>query len=132
MTELLLWLAFFGIINAIYMSYHTYMGTSTYCLFFRKESCEKVQRSRYTKTFGVPNPYLGLSILILIVVLTLRYTGRLISFTPAFVIICAAFFFSCYFMYLQARVLKAYCTWCVISCLIFTAIFIIGLFIIMR
>lgn len=127
---ILLAVAGIGILNTIYVSYHTYKQKMVACPIFKKESCETVQKSPLSKTFGVPNSYLGLSMLILTVILTMMYWKGLITFIPAFIVISAGFLFSIYFLYIQSRVLKAFCTWCVLSILVFTTLFIIGCLII--
>jgi uncharacterized membrane protein len=67
--------------------------------------------------FGVPNSVLGF----------LMYAAifLLVSFRPALPVMSAdalvallvlvGFLFSLYFMYVQGAVLRAFCTWCVIS-----------------
>jgi uncharacterized membrane protein len=96
------------------------------CFFFPKEWCEKVQKSNYSRTFGIPNSYLGFLMLTLILLFTLLYSNGTLSFVPAFIVIGAGFLFSTYFLYIQAFVLKAFCTWCVLSFFIFTALFLTG------
>ena len=115
-----------GILNTIYLAYHTITHKLVACFFFPKEWCEKVQKSKYSKTFGIPNSYLGFLMLTLILLLTLMYSSGALSFVPAFIVICAGFLFSTYFLYVQAFLLEAFCTWCVLSFFVFTALFIIG------
>jgi uncharacterized membrane protein len=47
-----------------------------------------------------------------------------ISFTPIFWLVVFGFAFSMYFLFIQAFVLRAFCTWCVISIVEFTLLFI--------
>lgn len=117
-----------GIINTIYLSYHAIRGTRVYCLFLPEEWCIKVQESKYSKTLGIPNPYLGFGMLTVILVLTLLYSMQIIPFYPAMVLISFGFLFSMYFLYIQAFVIKAFCTWCIFSALVFTALFIVQFF----
>lgn len=115
-----------GILNTIYLAYHTFTHKMVACFFFPKEWCEKVQKSNYSRTFGIPNSYLGFLMLTLILLFTLLYSNGTLSFVPAFIVIGAGFLFSTYFLYIQAFVLKAFCTWCVLSFFVFTALFITG------
>jgi uncharacterized membrane protein len=124
--KLLIIIISIGILNTIYLAYHTFTHKLVACIFFPKEWCEKVQKSNYSKTFGIPNSYLGLLMLTLILLFTLLYSNGTLSFVPAFIVIAAGFLFSTYFLYIQAFVLKAFCTWCVLSFLVFTALFITG------
>ncbi|APG59879.1 vitamin K epoxide reductase family protein [Christiangramia salexigens] len=117
-----------GILNTIYLSYHSIKGTLVYCLFFPKEWCEKVQKSRYSKTFGMPNPYLGFLMLLSILVLLLLYDESIVPLWYAMALINFGFLFSLYFLYIQAFIIKAYCTWCVVSALVFISLFILQFF----
>lgn len=118
-----------GILNTLYLTYHGVMGTDVYCLFFPDEWCHKVQHSTYSRTMGIPNPYLGLGMLLAILILIILFINSIIPFWPAMLLITGGFLFSVYFLYIQASVLKAYCTWCVLSFLVFLALFMEGLYI---
>ena len=109
-----------GILNTAYLSWHGITGKPVACIFFPKEWCEKVQYSKYSKTFGIPNGMAGLAMYAAIFVLALLYAGGSVSFTPILVLIIFGFVFSMYFTYVQAFILRAFCTWCVISALDFT------------
>lgn len=126
---LLITVTIFGIINTLYLSYHTIKGTAVACWWFPDEWCEKVQNSPYSKTFGIPNPFLGLGMLLAILLLTFLALNNTVPFWIVGAIISFGFAFSIYFLYIQAKVLKAYCTWCVVSFFVFLALFIITLFI---
>lgn len=111
-----------GLLDTIYLSYHAITKTDVACWFFPKEWCQKVQYSSYSKTFGIPNPYLGL--LMYIVILVLLFNPLL---APAWVlpfIIIFGFAFSMYFTFIQMFILRAFCTWCVVSALNFTIMFV--------
>ena len=113
-----------GLIDTLYLSYHAITKTDVACWFFPKEWCKKVQYSKYSRTFGIPNPYLGL----LMYVATFGFTyltslGQMASWVvPAIVIF--GFAFSMYFTFIQTFVLRAFCTWCVVSAINFTIMFI--------
>lgn len=114
-----------GIINTIYLTYHSIKGTMVYCLGFPDEWCEKVQKSKYSRTLGIPNPYLGLGMLLTILVLVILYSQGTLSLVPVNILVAFGFLFSLYFLYIQAAVLRAYCTWCVVSALVFSLLFIV-------
>lgn len=109
-----------GIIDTLYLIYHKLKGTEVACLFFPKEWCYKVQHSTQSKTFGIPNSYLGFIMYVLILVMTYMFTGGVIPFWPIQAIVTFGFLFSMYFLYIQAFVLRAFCTWCVVSAINFT------------
>ena len=110
-----------GLIDTIYLSYHAFFKTDVACWFFPVEWCRRVQYSKYSKTFGIPNPYLGL--LMYASILSLLY----IFPSPAWlvkVIVVFGFAFSMYFTFIQAFVLRAFCTWCVVSAINFSVMFV--------
>lgn len=113
-----------GLIDTLYLIYHKVRGTEVACIFFPKEWCEKVQHSPQSKTFGIPNSYAGFAMYALILVLTWLYVGGSVAFWPIQAIVTFGFLFSMYFMYVQGFVLKAFCTWCVVSFINFTVMFI--------
>jgi uncharacterized membrane protein len=115
-----------GILNTIYLSYNALAGKDVACYFFPDEWCKKVQYSPHSKTFGVKNPYLGFFMLVTILILTILYLQGSVPFWIIFAIITFGLLFSAYFSYVQRYILKAYCTWCVLSALVFLGLFIIA------
>ncbi len=109
-----------GVIDTLYLIYNKVKGTEVACLFFPKEWCYKVQHSPQSKTFGIPNSYLGFIMYVLILVMTYMFTGGSLPFWPIQAIVTFGFLFSMYFVYIQAFVLRAFCTWCVVSAINFT------------
>lgn len=112
--------AIIGILDTLYLIYHKLRGTEVACLFFPKEWCYKVQHSPQSKTFGIPNSYLGFIMYVLILIMTYMFAGGSLPFWPIQALITFGFLFSMYFVYIQAFVLKAFCTWCVVSAINFT------------
>lgn len=123
---LIIALAVIGIANTSYLSYHSIKKTPVKCVFFPNEWCRKVQQSKFSRTFGFPNSFAGLGMYVALLVLTLLYSaGTLNVFWPILAIVWAGFIFSMYFTFIQAFVLKAFCTWCVLSAAEFTLLFLI-------
>ncbi|MFA5791846.1 MAG: vitamin K epoxide reductase family protein [Candidatus Paceibacterota bacterium] len=112
-----------GVLNTLYLIYHKLKGTDVACIFFPKEWCYKVQHSPQNKTFGIPNSYAGFVMYVVILLLAKLYVGGSIAFWPIQAIVTFGFLFSMYFLYVQAFVLRAFCTWCVVSAIIFTIMF---------
>lgn len=108
-------LSVIGIANTSYLVYTKRKNRSVLCLFFPDAWCEKVQKSKYSKTFGIPNAYMGLGMYIALFICTLLYAQAMIPLLPLQVIIWVGFLFSMYFLGIQAFVLRAFCTWCVLS-----------------
>lgn len=117
-----------GVINTLYLSAHVLSKKPVKCLWFPPEWCQKVQYSPYSRTFGIPNPFAGLAMYVVILLLTVMFATGVISFTPIYWIIVVGFLFSLYFTFIQAFVLRAFCTWCVVSALEFTLLFATVLF----
>lgn len=126
--SLILFLAGIGILNTSYLSYHAITKKPVLCLFFPEEWCRKVQFSPWSRTFGIPNPFSGLAIYIAIFLLTLMSAQgyELQMWIKGIIVI--GFLFSLYFTAIQAFVLRAFCTWCVLSALDFLFLFVIAIF----
>lgn len=113
--------AVIGVADTLYLIWHKFQGTDVACPFFPKAWCRKVQYSRQSVTAGVPNSIWGF----------LMYAGILfiaslqpeLPFWPLQALVGVGFAFSLYFTYVQAFVLRAFCTWCVVSALNFTVMF---------
>ena len=115
-----------GIINTIYLTYCCITKKVVKCLFLPAQMCFKVQYSKYSRTFAVPNPYLGLVMLLAILVFAVLFINSITPFWVIFAIISAGFLFSLYFTFIQTYVLKAFCTWCIVSALVFAVLFIVS------
>lgn len=112
-----------GVLDTLYLIYHKLKGTEVYCFLFPKAWCHKVQHSKQSKTFGIPNSFLGFGMYVaLLAFMALAIQGT-VPFWWVKAIIFAGFGFSTYFLYVQAFVLKAFCTWCVVSAINFWVMF---------
>jgi len=126
-TEILLVaiLAIVGIWNTSYLLYHSAKKTPVKCIFFPPEWCERVQASKYSRTFGIKNSLAGLGMYsALLVISLLLYAGAINFIWPIQALIWIGFLFSTYFLFIQAFVLKAFCTWCVLSAIEFSLLFV--------
>lgn len=112
-----------GVLDTLYLIYHKLKGTDVACLFFPPEWCYKVQHSPQSKTLGIPNSYAGFAMYVAILTLTYLYSGGSLAIWPIQAIVTFGFLFSMYFLYVQAFVLRAFCTWCVVSAINFTIMF---------
>ena len=112
-----------GVLDTLYLLYHKMRGTDVACPFFPDEWGRIVQYSPQSKTFGIPNSFLGLLMYLAILLLTWLYVGATVPFWTIQAIVTFGFLFSLYFTYIQAFVLRAFCTWCVISAINFTIMF---------
>lgn len=117
-----------GVLDTLYLIYHKIRGTEVACIFFPPEWCYKVQHSPQSRTFGIPNSVAGFCMYALILVLAALFSEGLVPFWPLQAIIVFGFAFSMYFLYVQAFVLRAFCTWCVVSAFNFLVLFIAAFF----
>lgn len=120
---IILFFAIVGIFDTVYLIYHKVRGTDVACWFFPPEWCRKVQYSSYSKTMGIPNAVAGLVMYCAIILLLWLYVSGYIAWWPIAAIITFGFLFSMYFVYIQAFVLRAFCTWCVVSAINFCVMF---------
>lgn len=109
-----------GVVDTLYLVYHKVRGTDVACPFFPKEWCHKVQHAPQSKTFGIPNSVAGLVMYIVILTLAHGFYSGSLPLWPLASLIVFGFLFSLYFLYVQAFVLRAFCTWCVLSFINFT------------
>lgn len=121
-TTLLLVFSSIGILDTLYLIYHKVRGTDVACPFFPKEWCHKVQHAPQSKTFGIPNSVAGFFMYLAILALSLMLLNGSVSLVPIQVIVAIGFLFSLYFIYVQGFVLRAFCTWCVVSAINFTVL----------
>lgn len=127
MNNLLYVLGFIGLLDTAYLIYHKIKGTDVACPFFPKEWCRKVQYSKQSKTFGIPNSFAGFAMYLGIIILAYLQSRGSVGAWPLQFLISFGFAFSMYFTFVQAFVLRAFCTWCVISAINFTLMFLFGL-----
>lgn len=113
-----------GILDTMYLSYHAIKKTDVACWFFPKEWCMKVQYSPQSKTFGIPNAFAGFAMYAAIILFAILFLNGLAPFWPITAIVTIGFLFSLYFTFVQAFVLRAFCTWCVVSAINFIVLFI--------
>ncbi len=114
----------------MYLSYHSITGTPVKCLFFPEEWCRTVQQSSFSRTLGIPNSFAGLGIYALLLILTVLFIQGQIAFTYVQYLVYLGFAFSVYFTFIQAFVLKAFCTWCVLSAVDFALLFLTVIFLV--
>lgn len=115
-----------GFAVAFYIGYKKRKSEKMICLL--NASCETVVHSEYSRFLGIPLEYLGmiyygltaLNYLFLVFNPSLRLSGTSYFFGA---LSLAAFLFSIYLTLIQAIKLKEWCTWCLVSALCSSAIF---------
>lgn len=118
-------LAALGVADTLYLIYHKLRGTDVACILFPPEWCKKVQYAKQSKTFGISNAYLGFGMYVAIIVLAYLFATDAVPAWPLQIVVTIGFLFSMYFTYIQGFVLKAFCTWCVISAINFSVMLVL-------
>lgn len=112
-------LALIGICEAIYLAYCRSKNRIPVCIIGDK--CGSIWESPYSRTFGVPNEILG--IIFYSIVANIEWVIFLGNISPLvlageYAVILSGFIMSCYFLYLEWRIIRAWCFWCTLSAVI--------------
>lgn len=112
--KLLLVFVVAGIIVSSYLYLKTYDPSSVACSV--GGGCETVLSSHYAKIFNFPVAGLGILWYLGALILTwLVYFRRIWSELPLKIWAGGGLAFSLYLLYLEKYVIRAYCTWCLVS-----------------
>ena len=115
-------LALAGIAIAAYIEYERATGGSLAC---GTGGCEEVQSSKYAELLGVPVAVLGL--LAYVALLATALVRAPAAALAGAALALAGLAFAVYLLVVQAFVLEAYCTWCLASDAVLTALAIMTL-----
>lgn len=126
--KIILILALVGIATAIYLFIQRVKKRPPVCVI--DSDCATVWESPYSKTFGVGNEVFGFVFYATSAAIELAlFLGstdlRLVL--GELVFLAGGFVMSCYFIYLQWRVIRAWCFWCTFSAVIVWAMLTIRL-----
>lgn len=114
---LLFTLAGLGVAETSYLVQKRKAAQHPFCVI--GESCSSVLESKYNRIFFIHNDVLGFlfSVAVLIVTGLLVFDGWLVAFWTAilYAMIGSACLLSLVFVYLQWRVIRAWCFWCLLS-----------------
>jgi uncharacterized membrane protein len=125
-------LALVGLLVAIHLSINELNLSSNLACLGGGSGCDTVNQSEYVDMFGIPIGVIGIIGYMLILTITLGWmTKRLLGTIPVGLILIAlsgfGFLFSLFLTYLELFEIEAICTWCVISAVLMTAIFVLSL-----
>ncbi len=128
-VSVLIVISFVGFLNATYLTAKHYIGTPLPCSIL--EGCEQVTNSKYSIVFGVPVALGGvfyyLSIFILLIIYLDIRKNKVLSLASLLTVV--GFLASMWFVYLQLFIIKAICLYCMVSAVISTILFILGVII---
>lgn len=112
-------LSLVGFAEALYLNYECRRNRAPVCLI--GNDCAVVWESPYSKTFGISNEVLGLVYYAtLAVVEWMLFSGdtSVQVVIGEYIILFGGAVMSCYFFYVQWRLIKAWCFWCTLSAII--------------
>ena len=121
-------LALIGIADAFYVAHASYSGQSMWCPIV--DGCNTVAQSPYARIFGVPLSYFGVAFY-----LSMFGLAALLAFDPfsrglrlgTLLYTAIGVSYSVYGMYLQLSLIRAICSYCMISAVITVLLFIAAL-----
>ncbi len=133
-------LALAGLGVAVYMSWAELTGNETVCPGHVEDAtgepgtiiidCGFVQKSIYARLFGIPVALLGVAgyLGIVIVWLLEKRSSFLVEYGPMLVFGMAlfGFLFSLYLTYTELFIMYTICTWCIVSAVLMTLVFILA------
>lgn len=122
-------LAAFGLAVSVYLTVVHYTSAPIICL--ATSGCESVNQSVYAELAGIPIALLGAGAYLAMLAVAFAEKPRLLSpntvTTILFGISLSGTLYSAYLTYVELFVLRAICSWCVLSALAMTAIFVLVL-----
>ena len=128
---IIIFVAFSGFLLAAYIRHKKVSKETLVCPL--KSDCETVVFSDYSRFFRVPVELLGMAYYLMVAVAYGVFLAAPVSM-PQFVVFgifsltVIAFLFSLYLTFIQAFALKQWCTWCLVSAGMCTAIFGLAVF----
>jgi uncharacterized membrane protein len=125
---LLIVLSFLGFLDAGYLAAEHFLGGVPPCIL--GTGCDLVTTSQYSVLFGIPLAFIGTAYYFLLFVLSIKLLESNKKFYISLILLISSvgFLASLFFVYLQFFVLNAICTYCMISAITTTLIFISSLF----
>jgi len=119
---LLIVVSLLGIVNAGYLTWKHYRKQPLVCPL--NERCEIVTESKWAHMFGIRNEVIGIFYYLSALLITIY----VFFFNPSVKIFFIfgsglALLFSIFLIYIQARVIKSFCFYCIISAILSALIF---------
>lgn len=123
----LLILSAVGLVLSAYLAYlHFTEAQAAFCA--AGSECDAVRQSGFSTMMGIPVAVFGIFGYALIIVFTLISISKRQRWLYLYVFALSGITFSAYLTYVELFVIKAICTYCIVSALIITAIFLMLLF----
>ena len=122
-STLILILSIFGILITAYISIAHLSKKQVICPIAKK-SCNIVLDSKYSKTLGVKNEFIGLIYYILIIIAVFAIQSNSIIQIAKIVSGLAALY-SIILFGIQIKIIKSYCFWCITTAVINVLLFVL-------
>ncbi len=124
LIDSLIVLSLLGLINASYIYWKRNKETHMVCPL--NSDCAAVIESKWSRIFYIKNDTLGIMfyLLLLIASVYLLFTESMFLRYSLIIITFFAFLFSLFLLYIQARIIKSYCFYCLISSFITSLVFV--------
>lgn len=118
--------ALVGFIDASYLTFNHFTGITPPC--FITQGCDVVTTSIYANILGIPVALLGALYYLSMLVLMLYYIDKedVRALKAISILSLIGFLFSLWFVYAQIFVIKSLCTYCLLSAVTSTLLFICG------
>jgi len=119
-------LSFAGFLDSAYLSLQHYLGFEVTCSLVH--GCEQVLTSSYSVMFGIPVALLGVLYYLAVFLAMVAYLDRkqFVFFLVAVILPIIGFFFTLWFLFVQAILLKAFCLYCLVSAGITVGLFVLS------
>ncbi|MEK7182208.1 MAG: vitamin K epoxide reductase family protein [Patescibacteria group bacterium] len=119
-------LSFIGVIDSVFLIAEHFKGGPVVCLIV--EGCDLVLNSQYSVILGIPVVILGFLYYFFIFLFSIfsfiKRKEIILKYLSIFTVV--GFLMSIWFVYLQIFVIKAFCTYCMVSAFISIFLFIFG------
>lgn len=116
-TIIIFLLALLGVGESVYLFSTRRRGTSPVCIIGNE--CHTVLEDRHNKTFGIQNDLLGIIFYTISSFVALGIIFRVSLFIPLgdiqTILVAGGTVMASYYLYLQWRVIQAWCFWCTMS-----------------
>ncbi len=127
----LLWglvlVSFIGFLDASYLTLEHFKGGSVACII--AEGCDEVNNSQWAEFFGIPTALFGVLFYLFIFIISVVYidTRKKALLKTLVLFSTCGLIFSAFFVYLQLFEIEAICSYCMVSAVTSTLLFILSL-----
>lgn len=128
LVSIIILLALVGFADSTFLFAKRMVGAPIPCVL-GFTGCDEVDKSPYSLLFGIPLSAYGILFYLAIGALALLYADTKKVFFAKLLLATTTigFFMSAYFLFVQGFLIKAFCIYCVVSAIVSTALFTLGI-----